>query len=256
MAMLLRLWLLCLWCDGLSRSVPRMHVVDRRFVSSLRPIQPSLSSGAPRGEVRPSRGASSNSSAVSLRNIQLTLSTASTSADEPAWISHALWGLGSSGSETWRNASIQQAANDLLCRLLEQRETASAVQISKAFVGLARMQARWSSPNLPSPSLVLLCEKAVGDLESQGLANVMWSLGTMEAPIGAFPLRLKLGFLSTLRRVSSDFTDQGISSTLWGLSKLQTSWDELPMNSRSVICSVICRLCCRMSGCSKDIFLK
>lgn len=248
---MLRLALLCLWCEGLSRrsSLPRigMQVVDRRGAPALRPVRPrpSLPAGASHR-----RAAPSNASATTLTDVQLTLSKSSTSALDPAWVSDALWGLGSSGSETWRNASIQRTANDLLSRLLDRREDASAVQISKAFVGLARMEARWSSPSLPSPSLVLLCEEAVEDLGSQGLANVMWSLGVMEAPLTAFPLRLKLGFLDTLRRVSRDFTDQGISSTLWGLSKLHTRWDELPLNTRSVICSAICRLCVRMSGCS------
>ena len=250
MAALLRLSLLCLCCEGLARwrALPPMGVVDRRAVPAVRPARPSLSSGTPPEEARQRRAAPSNSSTISLRDIQLALGGTSASADQPAWISDALWGLGSAGSETWLNSSIQRVANELLGRLLDQRETASAVQISKAFVGLARIEARWSSSSLPSPSLVLLCEGVVGDLESQGLANVIWSLGVMEAPINAFPLRLKLDFLHSLLRVSRDFTDQGISSTLWGLSKLHARWDDLPMSTRSVVCSAICRLCVRMSG--------
>lgn len=232
---------LCLGGDGLTRPSPslRMRVVDRRGLAPPRPLRPA----APPGR----RGTPGNYS-VRMLETQLTLAEDKASKPEPRWASEALWSLGSLSTESWVDPSVQRVVSELVEVLAKRRGEVSAIQLSKAFVGLARMDAHWSSSNFPSTSLLLLLEEGLGEMGSQGLANVMWSLGVLEAPKNAFPLNLKLTFLNTFQRVSRDLTDQGISSTLWGLSKLHTRWNELPMSLRSTICSVICRTCGRMSG--------
>lgn len=143
---------------------------------------------------------------------------------DPAWSAECIWLLGKSGilSRPSSVLLLNNMTHPLIQSLYLQRHNVSSIHLSKTFVGLAYTKSPWTS--LPTYQLISLLELKVSYFEAQGVANIIWSLGKMNANHNYFPLNLRLSFLQRLRQVSRQLTDQGISNVVYGLAKVDSSW--------------------------------
>ena len=100
--------------------------------------------------------------------------------------------------------------------------------ISAIFTALKRLDVQW---NLLSQDLRNALLSSLPDSQActeQVVANILYSLGGMNANWTTLPADDKEKIILSVRHIAKDLTSQGLSNTMWGLSKMEYSGERIP----------------------------
>ena len=131
----------------------------------------------------------------------------------------------------------------------------NAKDIAKAFVGLARLNTQYIQQKTAILKLVDLLEVNSQDISAQGICNIIWSLGCMQAVYSDFHPSVHSRVLFVVNDRASDVSPQGLSTFLWGLQKMEMTWSLIPAPSQSMLLAIASRVCLKMDPHSAGITL-
>eukprot|EP01035_Chromulina_nebulosa_P019628 gene19628-25538_t len=115
-------------------------------------------------------------------------------------------------------------------------------------MALARLEIKRSDIPNQYLDLILCNEKAISLLNYQGVANNIWSLGTIGVSIDEMSINIKEMLINKLCETTHEMTDQAIANVLIGLQKMTVNWTDLPPLGKSAISNAICRCSADMSA--------
>ena len=159
-------------------------------------------------------------------------------------------------------ATAIQVINDRLMSGMDK--TMMSRTAAKLLYGLMKLRLSWKQLELAGyavdvtlPTLLL---NSVPNMNSQGVSNMLYSLGKMQMPVrySSFDQQehkikvaqlLVKALLQQLQAVAAtkSFKGQVISNSLWGMYSLGLRWNKLPSSTRSALFAAIARECFRMS---------
>lgn len=170
-----------------------------------------------------------------------------------SWISDTLFSLGtikviSPSLNLYSDEEVVAISNHLLVGMTSK--DVRPLHVTKSLLGLARLNIKIAM--LSKEALVSLMDiignKVVASMNSQGLSNLCWSLGTLNVKYRNLPGSVKTLLISQILQVSASMNDQSISNILWGLQLMEASWvEDIPLAVQSSLSSSICRVCTKMS---------
>ena len=126
----------------------------------------------------------------------------------------------------------------------------SSKDVCKAIVGLARMGCKASDAQnrVSLYEIVDYLDQYMDEASAQGLSNLIWAMGIIEYKYCDIPSEMKHKLLTSVQEKGPDFTDQGLSSLLFGLAKMNVNWMSLQPAIKSTIFSILSRVSLKMSS--------
>ena len=145
-------------------------------------------------------------------------------------ISDLIWSLGTLGLTRELDPEVNKVIESTFARyemlVMNSKKSLSARSIAKWLVGLARMDTSSQHLLVHLPLLESIIQTTFQMLNAQGLANVVHSFGKIGLPCYSLSGASRRLILQQVCENSHQLTDQGISSILWGLHRMQFSLTE------------------------------
>lgn len=101
------------------------------------------------------------------------------------------------------------------------------IALCKLFNGLARLEL--TVDDIPPHLLIHVLQSnqvSFDHLNSQGVSNLIWSIGKMSIPLSIMPPSCQVLLFKRLVFVNEFINDQGISNILIGLSRMNVNWNQ------------------------------
>jgi hypothetical protein len=147
----------------------------------------------------------------------------------PQQSSKSLWALGTMGVSF---RSLPEGFLDLLIdnvNKIKRSKMGFAVPASQTLTGVAKMGVSWSDASVRMKSSlweqVMRVSQSTND---KGIANAIWALGTIGAPMEVQPVAVRDAMFDGTLRVIDECTAWALVSIFWGLSKMGFTWMDLP----------------------------
>jgi hypothetical protein len=103
------------------------------------------------------------------------------------------------------------------------------VSASQTLTGLAKTGINWDkiSPTMKAAlweQLFRVCQST----NERGVANAIWAMGTIGAPVSAQPEVVRDAMLSAASSVMTGCSAWALCNIVWGLAKMQLDWNMFP----------------------------
>lgn len=154
----------------------------------------------------------------------------------PQQSSKLLWALGTMGanSEIFHENLLEYHVINV--GKIKKSQVGFAVSASQTLTGVAKTGVIWDKISVPMRSslldqLVRVCQSN----NDRGIANAIWSLGTIGTPMTSIPEPIKELMLSSSANIMKDCSSWAFCNVIWGLAKMKFNWSELPRSFKESI---------------------
>jgi len=147
----------------------------------------------------------------------------------PQQSSKLIWALGTTGAthETYPDYLLEFHLVNV--GKIKKSQIGFAVSASQTLTGLAKTGINWDkiSPTMKAAlweQLFRVCQST----NERGVANAIWAMGTIGAPVSAQPEVVRDAMLSAASSVMTGCSAWALCNIVWGLAKMQLDWNMFP----------------------------
>ena len=147
----------------------------------------------------------------------------------PQQSSKLLWALGTMGANSEIFPADLLEYHVLNVGKIKKSQIGFAVSASQTLTGVAKTGIIWEKVSATMRTslldqLVRVCQSS----NDRGIANAIWSLGTLGAPMNTIPEPVKELMLSSSSNIMKECSSWAFCNIIWGLAKMKFNWTDLP----------------------------
>ena len=162
----------------------------------------------------------------------------------PQQSSKVLWALGTMGAS--HHAIPLRLYEQHISNVgkIKKSKMGSAVSASQTLTGVAKTGIMWDA--VPAGVQPLMWDQMLRVCQSpndRGIANAVWAMGTLGAPLASQPKPVKDVLLGAATKALTDGTNAwALCNIVWGTAKMQLDWFELPREFKTALMTAVERL--------------
>lgn len=161
----------------------------------------------------------------------------------PQQSSKVLWAMGTMGASHHVIPSQLYEQHITNVGKIKRSKMGSAVSASQTLTGVAKTGIPWD--NLPVGARPTMWDQLLRVCQSpndRGIANAIWAMGTLGAPLTAQPKPVQEIMLSAATKVMPECTAWALCNVVWGTAKMGYDWYGLPREFQESLMASVERL--------------
>ena len=154
----------------------------------------------------------------------------------PQQSSKLVWALGTMGANSEVFPEFLLESHVVNVGTIKKSQIGFAVSASQTLTGVAKTGVTWDkiSPLMRSTlwdQIIRICQSN----NDRGIANAIWSLGTIGTPMNSIPANIKELMLSSSGNIMKECSSWAFCNIIWGLAKMKFTWSEFPKNFKDTL---------------------
>jgi hypothetical protein len=167
----------------------------------------------------------------------------------PQQSSKVLWALGTMGASHHAIPARLYEQHIGNVGKIKKSKMGSAVSASQTLTGVAKTGIAWDAvPAGVRPTMWDQLLRVCQSPNDRGIANAIWAMGTLGAPLASQPKPVKDVLLGSATKALADCTAWALCNIVWGTAKMQLDWFERPREFKVALMAAVERLPEEMNG--------